>query len=197
MPRLASPAGRPRRAERSPLRGLAGFVSAGASHNQRRPGRGGVRQGLVLGGIVHLEQTDFTEGPEPRPQRSRSKPGGWARCTFMFHPPSCVWAKTFFIKRGGGMRVGRAGGRSAVGKPPLRDGTWREAGGTVRGRFEDGSRTVRGLLGGGSAVRLGRRTPAMAWSLARGEREREGRSRASGDRGPSRRVGQRANRGIQ
>jgi hypothetical protein len=41
-------------------------------------------------------------------------------------------------------------------------GSFREAGRKLAGQFGDDSRTVRGLLGGGSAVRLGRRTPAMA-----------------------------------
>ncbi len=54
---------------------------------------------------------------------------------------------------GGDFRRRAGGGRAEI--PP---GSWPEPCGTIRGRFEDGSRTVRGRFGGGSAVRPRRRT---------------------------------------
>jgi hypothetical protein len=54
---------------------------------------------------------------------------------------------------------GAGRGASAPGRDPggILQGSWPEPSGTVRERFEDGSRWVRGAPGGGSAVRPGRR----------------------------------------
>ena len=61
-----------------------------------------------------------------------------------------------------GERERRGGGPDPDGKLA---GTWRDDSRTIRERFEDGSRTVRGRRGGGNAVRPGRR--ARRWRGAR------------------------------
>jgi hypothetical protein len=69
-----------------------------------------------------------------------------------------------------GEREWRGGGRNLAG-------SWPEPGGTVQGRFENDSRTVRGRRGGGNAVRPGRRP--RRW---RGARRGASASGGEGDR---------------
>ncbi len=65
-------------------------------------------------------------------------------------------------------------------------GTWRDGSGTIRERFEDGSRTVRGCRGGGNAVRLGRRP--RRWRGARRGASASGGGGAGSWREPGRNL---------
>jgi hypothetical protein len=177
--RVAASASEPTRdaaGGRSPLRGLAGFVSAGASHHHQAGGAAG-RRWLVLGGIVHRqrEPSDFTAGPEPSDRRlgaSHRGPGasqgdghGELLCSIL---PRALCGQNVFIKRvrDAGEPAQRRlenrrsvtgarrfrGGRGRWGRGPdlggILPGSWPEPSGKVAGTWRDGSRTVRGRFKG-------------------------------------------------
>jgi hypothetical protein len=108
------------------------------------------------------ERGGFPTG-EPRVRRS----GAW--------PASFLQGRDTPMRPGGGGSVGKGASAARRGRGATAAGSWPKPSGTVRERFEDGSRAY---------WRRKRRqtrpaSPAMARSRARGEREREARSRAS------------------